>query len=573
MFSPDGRRLASSGFDQTVKLWEIATDQESRALRGHTDRVWAVAFSPDGRTMASASEDRTLRLWDTDTGQVVRTLRGHTGPIYSLAFAPNGRRLATGGTDATVRVWDAGTGKEVRTLRGHAGLGLGVAFGTDSRRLASTGLDGTVRLWDAETGQAVRTLRGHAGWVAGLAFSPDGRRLATAGADAIVRLWDADTGKMGLALRGHTGGVLALAFNPDGRRLASAGGEPTGGPDRTVRVWDVETGKELRTVRGQAGPVWDVAFSPDGRRLATAGGHLVKLWDADTGQPVLSLPGHAGSVGCLAFSPDGRLLAAGVGQTVTLWDASPPTPERRARSEARDLVQLLFGLHLSTSEVRDRIRDHPSLDAAVRRRALDLAGPYGDRLLDQEAERVVGALYNRPLLRPEVLASLRADAGLSEPVRQRALALAEQVPESPYPLNTVSWQVVRQPGAAPGAYDLALRQAEVASRLVPGQTMLLNTLGVAQYRAGQDRAAVATLSQADRLNTEAGRGSLPADLAFLALAHHRLGDAGQARAALGRLRALMKRPEFAANEEFRSFLREAEAIELDLAFPADPFAP
>jgi hypothetical protein len=326
-------------------------------------------------------------------------------------------------------------------------------------------------------------------------------------------------------------------------------------------------------MRVQAGPVWDVAFTPDGRRIATAGGQLVKLWDADTGQPVLSLPGHAGSVGCLAFSPDGGLLAGGVGQTVTLWDASPPTPERRAAREARDLVQLLFGQHRSTAEVLDRIRDHPSLDAEVRRRALDLARPYGDRLLDQEAERVVGALYHRPLLRPEVLANLRADGTLSEPVRQRALALAEQFPESPYQLNHVSWQVVRQPGAAPGAYGLALRQAEAASRLVPGETLVLNTLGVAQYRVGQDRAAVATLTQADRLNAQIGRGSLPADLAFLALAQHRLGDAGQARAALDRLRAVMKQPEHAGNEEFRSFLREAEVIELDPAFPADPFAP
>src|SRR5262249_48664905 len=159
----------------------------------------------------------------------------------------------------------------------------------------------------------------------------------------------------------------------------------------------------------------------------------------------------------------------GVGQTVTLWDASPPTPERRAAREARDLVELLFCQHPATAEGLDRIPAHTPPAAAGRRPARDLGRPPGRRLPGPGAERGSGARVARLLLGEEVRASLRAEGTLSEPVRQRALALAEQFPESPYPLNNVSWQVVRQPGAAPGAYGLALRQAEAASRLVPGE--------------------------------------------------------------------------------------------------------
>ncbi len=272
----------------------------------------------------------------------------------------------------------------------------------------------------------------------------------------------------------------------------------------------------------------------------------------------------------MSFSPDGHRLAAGVGQAVKLWDATPLTSESRMNRGAGDLVEFLFGQQLPTTEVLDRIRSDPTLDSEVRRRALDLAGPYGASLLDHEAERVVNALHET-LLRPAVRARLRADKTLSEPVRRRALTLAEQIPESAGRLNEVSWSVVSRPGAAPEAYRLALEQAETACRLEPDNGGMLNTLGVAQYRTGHFREAVATLTESDRINSMGPHGPQSADLAFRALAHHRLGERDQALADLSRLRALMRKIERTIVSENQLFLGEAEAIELDLAFPSDPF--
>jgi hypothetical protein len=482
-----------------------------------------------------------------------------------VAYSPDSRRVASAGLDTSVRLWDAESGQEVRTLRGHFGAIYGLAYRPDGRRLASAGLDKTVRLWDTDNGREVKTLRGHTGPVIGLAYSPDGRTIASTGVDETVRLWDADTGNGLRTLRGHSGVVSSVAYSPDGRRLASAGRV-----DGTVRIWDAESGVELRTLRGNAAAVSDVAYSPDGRRIAAAGGGTVKLWNADTGQPVFTLSNQASTGRGVAFSPDGLRLAAGVGQAVKLWDATPLTPESRTNREAADLVEFLFGQPLSTTEVLDRIRDNPTLDSDVRRRALDLAGPYGASLLDKEAERLVSALYET-LLRPAVRIRLLADETLSEPVRRRALTLAEKISESAGRLNAVSWSVVSQPGAAPEVYRLALEQAETACRLEPDNGALLNTLGVAQYRAGQYREAVATLTESDRINSGGQLGPQPADLAFRALAHHRLGERDRASADLGRLRALMGNTDRTGVGENQLFLREAEAIELDLAFPSDPF--
>jgi WD40 repeat protein len=53
-FSPDGKTLASGSWDKTVRLWDIATQQQlGESLVGHSDLVYSVAFSPDGKTLAS----------------------------------------------------------------------------------------------------------------------------------------------------------------------------------------------------------------------------------------------------------------------------------------------------------------------------------------------------------------------------------------------------------------------------------------------------------------------------------------------------------------------------------------
>jgi WD40 repeat protein len=81
-------------------------------LYGHGSGVYSVAFSPDGTRIASGSFDNTIKLWDAATGAELRTLTGHTNVVNSVAFSPDGTRIYSRSIQE-VLVWDAATGERL----------------------------------------------------------------------------------------------------------------------------------------------------------------------------------------------------------------------------------------------------------------------------------------------------------------------------------------------------------------------------------------------------------------------------------------------------------------------------
>jgi hypothetical protein len=71
--------------------------------------------------------------------------------------------------------------------------------------------------------------------------------------------------------------------------------------------------------------------------------------------------------------------------------------------------------------------------------------------------------------------------------------------------------------------------------------------------------ALATLTESDKLQAMQ-EGSLPQDLAFLAMARHQLGKKDEAKATLGQLREVMRQADWAIHAESQGFLREAEEL-------------
>jgi WD40 repeat protein len=335
-FSPDGKRLASASFDNTVRLLEARSGLLVQKLNGYSKRVSKATFSPDSKKLASVL-DETVQLCDADSGKLLLTLEGHSDQVSNVAFSADGKQLASASGDETVCLWDAESGKLMHTLESpldwsgklkrwffrlsHAqSWPWNVAFSPDGKRVVSAPGDRTARLWDAESGKIVQTLKGHLDPITDVVFSPDSQQLASTSFDKTVRLWDAGSGELGQTLEGHSDWVWRVIFSPDGKQLASAS------DDKTVQLWDAGSGKLAHTIKGHSDRVSSIAFSPDSKRIASASfDKTVRVWEAKSGRLVQTLGGHSGSVWDVAFSPDGkRLASASDDMTVRLCGVSSP---------------------------------------------------------------------------------------------------------------------------------------------------------------------------------------------------------------------------------------------------------
>jgi WD40 repeat protein len=309
-FSPDGAILAI-GNRETIKLWDVAGRNEIATLKGHTGRIWRVAFSPDGKTLASGSEDKSIKLWDVANRSEIATLNGHTARIWCVAFSPDGKLLSSGSSDKTVRLWDIVKKQELASLVAHTDAVFSVAFSPDGKLLSSGSWDKTVKLWDVEKRIELSTLSGHTNIIYNVLFSPDGKTLASTSLDETIRLWKVASRQEEAVLKGHTAEIIPVLFSPDGKLLITAGS------DNAVKLWDLATKRELTTMRGHTDTVFSMTITSDGRFLATGGwDRRVKLWDIASAYSPNYLDTHDGAVNSLAFSPDGKLLVTGSGSPI-----------------------------------------------------------------------------------------------------------------------------------------------------------------------------------------------------------------------------------------------------------------
>ncbi len=114
-FDPSDSLLGVAPGNGDIHLYELTNNFQSRVLKGHTSRVWRVCFSPDGSQLATCSFDNTAKIWDVATGKMLFNLK-HKSWVGDTAFSPDGKRLLTACGDGASRLWSVATGRELLVL-------------------------------------------------------------------------------------------------------------------------------------------------------------------------------------------------------------------------------------------------------------------------------------------------------------------------------------------------------------------------------------------------------------------------------------------------------------------------
>jgi WD40 repeat protein len=357
-FHPDGRRIASAGADQTVRVWDSRTRAADRSLVGHGDWITGLAFSPSGDGLASVGAGGETRIWSVENAPIETVPPGHAREVRTLAFSNDGKQLASGGQDTTVRIWDVATGRQVGLYEGGAASVQQVAWVGPQSLLAACG-DRQMRLWDLVKGtssgqfplngqgnpntlHAIEGSRRAMVWVGdgqvefhdlegkvpretwscfepasqvtALAMGPKGHQIAVGGRNGQTRLWDIRKREKIWKedLPAHSGPIIDVAL-PD-----AATGRLVTADMQGLKIWNIAKREATRQMPlGMGQNPRQLAVSAQGDRVAAAcqDGH-VRVWNADTGAQIADmnfleqLPHDKPYFLAMAFAPSGRLLAA-----------------------------------------------------------------------------------------------------------------------------------------------------------------------------------------------------------------------------------------------------------------------
>lgn len=304
ILSPSGQRMASTGFDGTVRTWNHNTQSMITSFQEHTGIVLTAAFSPDETMLASGGLDRDIRLWDVPKSEPVTVYDVAKFPVTTAVFGREGKFLALAGAEGKIILWDTMEQTIVAELESIITDPQLMAIHQDGKSIAIANAAGEMEVFSGEELQTRTRLRSHRGGVTGL-LSSGSSYYFTVGPDNYLRRWPISPQE---TTRWETSGeqFSVAVVDENGNRLVTIS------KNNKVQIWDVNQGKPIGEVKELSGAVTQPVISIDTQLLILLTDkqtpHVIQMSD---GKILRSLPKFTAPVTALALAPNKTQLAAG----------------------------------------------------------------------------------------------------------------------------------------------------------------------------------------------------------------------------------------------------------------------
>jgi WD40 repeat protein/tetratricopeptide (TPR) repeat protein len=312
-FAGGNNKVATTGRDKTINIWNIKSRKVTMAIRGQIDSgdmgvIHKSAISPDKKRLAVSgifAKHHMVRIIDMETGLQSHLLEYKSGNrnVTRLQFSADGRYLASGGYGQYLYIWDIDGEKIIAKLKSKEKSSVScMGFSTDLKRMVSGDYKGMLTVWDIEEQKVIRRHSTNEKKIVAAVFHNDDKAILYStqkGTVGLLSLEDDNTQpKTALTL---TKGIRSMHVSKDGtkaliglgrkgyRAIGIPGGEILHSNDTLygsglkasqdwtligvssrdkINLYNLQSGKHYAVLKGKGNYVRKIGYARDGKSIA-----------------------------------------------------------------------------------------------------------------------------------------------------------------------------------------------------------------------------------------------------------------------------------------------------------------